>query len=222
MAKTLPPIITHSINPPLPKTPTKSHGKKPPECMVCAFNHLGYGFAKDWVGATPKVAFMFSSPSKDDVIEGVALGSDWGGYILANYIYPAGFKKAEVILSNVLRCYPPFDVRYRRPGYPKGIIKTKSEATCRNYDIISLAKFDPNLAMVTFDPHDAMNTPAYRRQIQADLLKLPELIGQGFRPLVLFGTEAAEIFMPHVKGNGGSKTWRGHFQATEFKFKGRI
>ena len=217
-----PKLVVFSSNPPLPRTPTVKHGKKPPECLVCAFNTTGYGHAKDWVGATPKAAFMFTSPSKDDVVEGVALGSDWGRYILANYIYPAGFTKADVILSNVLRCYPPFNARYRRPGYPTGELKKKAEASCRHYDVLSLAKFDPNLFLVTFDPHDAMNTPAYRRQIKLDLKKLATFIAQGLRPLVLFGAEAGELFLPHIKGNGSVKSWRGHFQPMEFKFKGAI
>lgn len=213
-----PPIIVQSTDAPLPRKPTIKHGKKPPECTVCCFRDTGYGFAKDWVGATPKAAFMFAAPSKDDVVEGVALGSDWGSYILANYIYPAGFKKSEVILANVLRCYPPFDVRYHRPGYPTGQLKVKAEATCRNYDVLSVGKFDPNLFLITFDPHDAMKTPAYRRQIQVDLSKLKTFISAGFRPLTLFGNEAAGIFTQGYS----AKTFRGHFFETDYKYKGKI
>ena len=217
----LPPIIIQSKFAVAP-VPSVKHGRKPPECMVCAFNTTGYGHAKDWIGAIPKAAFMFCSPSKDDVIEGVALGSDWGTSILYRYIYPAGFKKNDVILANVIRCYPPFDVRYKRPGYPIGQLKVKAESTCRNYDVLSLTKFDPNLFLLTFDPHDALGTPAYSRQITADLGKLKRFIASGLRPLVLFGNQAGELFMPHIKGAGSVKTWRGHFMEMDYKYKGKL
>lgn len=74
-----------------------------------------------------------------------------------------------------------------------------------------MAKWSPSVILLTFDPADVHINPSYHRQILRDFERAMMLVSHGFRPLVLMGKEPAELFAPHIVGNGGLKGWRGDY-----------
>ena len=194
---------------------------KPPECHTCPWGRFSKGFCPDTIGTTPKLALLFAAPSKDDVNAYRGLSEGMGFFILHNYIYPLGFKNNDLIISHILRCSLPWDRRLRREGYPAGIIRDKAEVACRIYDdrhggngvmlLGGIKDWKPNLALITFNPKDVHRTPSYHRQLRRDMQKARDFVDKGYRPVVLFGGEPAELYFPYIKGQGSAKGWRGHF-----------
>lgn len=205
---------------------------KPLSCQSCAQHPYTTGFCPDWVGAEPQIAIMLTAPTKDEVNNYSAFDSDMGAFILHRYIYPFGFKKSNLIITNVLRCNQPWDKRYKREGYPTGTMREKAEITCRMYDDKravngelrdgGLKQFNPNMFLLSLSPKEVKRVPAYHRQILANMAKARKFVDDGYRPLILFGNEAAELFAPYIRGAGGVKGWTGHFWAGDFRFAGFV
>ena len=225
MAKSLPPLIV-----PGHKKEEGWHSpgvrKKPAFCKQCKYQNVGFGFCPDVYSSKNRVALIFSSPSSDDINAQHGLAGKMGFYTFKTFIEPAGFTKDDLLVSHVIRCKPPYDKRRHRSGYPTGMTKENCEMVCRKYDPQhgsggkmvegGIDRFDPNVFIVTFDPKDTHTTTAYVRQIQRDVAKAKVLVEKGYRPAVLFGKEAAELFAPHIKNNGGLKAWRGDWFEGEY------
>jgi hypothetical protein len=100
---------------------------------------------------------------------------------------------------------------------------------CRQYDCKQssghklvaggIEAFDPNLFVITHDLKDIFNTPPFYRIIQKDIEKAFRFVVKGYRPIVLFGIEAAELLAPWIKDKGGMKAWRGHFWEGSWPWK---
>lgn len=221
----LPPIIVGT------RKPWASPGiaGKPGECASCAFTLQSSGFCPDWRGSHPKLALLFTSPSADEVTEREPLKSDMGGYIFRHFLAPFGLTKDDLIVSHVLRCKAPWDRRRMRVMYPIGKMREKCEVTCRIYDDrhgvkgaltpSGLLTFSPNIAIITFSPKDCIKVGAYYRQVKNDIGKAVGFAGKGYKPLVCFGNEPAELIFPHIVGHGSVKQWHGHFAEMEYKWK---
>lgn len=172
------------------------------------------------MGANPLVAVMLPTPSADDLNFQRGLSGGMGWYVFKNFIEPAGFEYDNLIVSHVIRCKPPRDKRGRQ-SYPTGITKKRAEAVCRKYDsqhghegVLTtggVATWSPTMCLLTLNPSDVHQNPSYFRQIQRDMERAMMLVENGFRPLVLMGKEPAELFAPHIVGNGGLKGWRGDY-----------
>src|SRR5579871_3100055 len=220
----LPPILVASRAP----WASSGVGSKPVECDTCLFNPYSYGFVPDFVGSNAKIAIMFSYHEKDDANEREAMASDMGKFILRTYVYPAGIKKDELLITYLLRCVPKWNSKLKKPNYPTGRTRDNAEVSCRVFDnshgeegkLVSggLRKFNPNICFITFNPREVFRVPAYHRQLQVDFKKALELSKQGMRPLVLCGNEPGELFAPWIKGKGSAKAWRGHFWEMDYKY----
>jgi len=192
---------------------------KPEYCRNCKFVAKGYGYCPDTKPDHARVAFMFAAPTSEAITEQHGLGGKMGWYIFKNFIEPAGFKMNECIVGHVLRCKLPFFKG--RPQYPTGAMRHHAEAVCRKYDYqhgregklfsLGIGSWNPNIFVITFAPSECHNVPAYYRQIQRDVQKAAMFADKGFRPCVLFGSEAMTLFAPFTHLNGGLKAWRGHF-----------
>jgi hypothetical protein len=212
--KKLPPILVASRRPQV----HAGIGEKPDACLSCPWTPYSKGFVPDTLfGGVPRLALVFAFPTKDDITEREGLSGDMGGYILRNYVYPFGFKKAELLVSYVLRCLPPWSRRYQKYAYPTGRTKERAEVACRVHDK-EIVKFDPNIFLITFSPREVLKVPSYRRQLLADMEKVKRLVSDGYKPLVLFGNEPAALHAPFIEGRGGSKAFRGHFWEGKYKF----
>lgn len=195
---------------------------KPPECHTCPWAPYSHGFCPDTFGSDPKVALLFTAPSKDDINSYRGLSGDMGHYIFKKYLEPVGFMRDNLIISHILRCALPWDTRYKRERYPTGAIKEKAEVACRIFDDRhggngvmlpgGIREWTPNIALITFSPKDVFKVPAYHRQLQRDMEKVRKFVDAGYRPMVCFGNEASEMYFPCIKGQGSSKIWRGHFR----------
>jgi hypothetical protein len=197
---------------------------KPPECHTCPWanpKYGGIGFCPDTIGPDPKVALLFPAPSKDDVNAYRGLSGDMGHYIIRHYLEPVGFRRDNLLISNVLRCALPWDKTKKRERYPTGVTREKAEVACRIFDNRhggngamlpgGIKDWEPNIALITFSPKEVFKVPAYHRQLLRDMEKVRKFVDAGYRPVVLFGNEPAEQYAPYIKGQGGAKTWRGHF-----------
>lgn len=224
----LPPLIVRTNKP----WASSGLGGKPDECFSCPFNRYSSGFVGDWVGRNPKAAVLLPFPTKDDVLYKSPFSGDMGNYILRTYFRPIGLAKDDLIISYLLRCKPPWDKAKRKERYPTGKTRETAEIACRIYDSRhgeagllvpgGIREFDPNIFLITFEPKDVFKVPSYFRQLGADMRKLRYFVNEGYRPLLLMGNEPAELFAPYIIGKGSSKTWRGHFQESEYKFKGNL
>lgn len=194
---------------------------KPAHCATCRYSHYTTGFVPDYFGAEPKIAVLLKTPDKSEVTERTCLEGDWGWFFLHNFI-PKGYAKKNLIISHVLRCNTPWDKKRKAAGYPTGAMKEQAESTCRYYDAFQghngdlvaggIASWSPNLFLITCDPREVFKVNSYFRQIKRDFTFAFKLAEQGFKPVVLCGNEAAELFFPVIRGSGGAKSWRGHFE----------
>lgn len=225
--KRLPPILVQT------EKPWRSSGpdRKPTACESCSFSYYSSGFLGDYNSGLAKAALVFRTPSKDEVNEKTALAGAKGYWFLKNFIEPLGWKKSDLLVSHVLRCYPPY--KKLNNGYPTGFVKKQAEGVCRQYDRLQFEKgeqkdggivtFCPNLFLITFDIDDILSAPSFYRQVKLDMEKCKRFVDAGYKPVVLFGTEAAALIAPYVEGSGGAKGWRGHFGEIEgWPFSGLV
>lgn len=204
-------------------------GTKPPGCAQCRFSYVGKGFCADEFPDGAKVGLLLSFPDNDSILERRPLAagnSGLGAFVYRRFVYPLGRTKEELGVGYVLRCRPPW--AKGQPAYPTGSKRTHAEGTCRQFDSREYKKgnlvsggiqgFAPDLFLVTYDPYDVLQIPAYVRQFGRDLQKAFKFADEGHRVLVLCGLEAMELVLPFLAGKGGVKSWRGHFVSGEWPF----
>lgn len=205
----------------LDTNPTPGTAKKPDWCFNnCPRATIGSGFVPDWVPANPKIAFLFSHPAKDDVGEREPMRSGLGRYFWATIGRACGLKKQDVLFANVLRCYTW--------KYPTGKDATLAEQACRNWDNYqggsgvpvagnSLVAWKPNIFFPTFSLDKMIEIGAFQALAIADVRKALTFADEGFRPLVILGTEAFKVVAPWL--DGGVKGWRGTWWEGSWKWE---
>lgn len=196
---------------------TSGVSQKPDKCRQCPFAAKGKGFCEDTWPENSKVVYIFDVPTGDDILEQKALSGGMGYFVRKNFIWDIGWKDDEVAITHVLRCKPENGPN-GKPLYPTAWLGRNAEIQCRRYDE-GLIKFDPNCFVCTVHPRDIRNVACYLPQIQADLTKAREFVKMGFRPAVLFGIHAIELYFPWAKNMGGIKNLRGHYFFGEYPWK---
>lgn len=190
---------------------------KPDSCKRCAYAAVGKGFCGDLVPENPIIAFVFDTITKDDVLEQEPLSGAQGYVWKQLLIEELGHSIDDVLVSAAVRCSPPNDIK-GKPAYPSGFLGKAAELNCRQYDD-GLIKFDPNVFLITLHPRTIPTVGAHRVQIQRDVSKAFGFARRGYRPCVLFGEGAAQLYFPYMNNNGGLKNWRGHWWVGESPFK---
>ncbi len=190
---------------------------KPEHCRMCPMTAIGKSWVPDYVPEQPKLAFILDLPSKADAIEQTPFSGSEGAFYLSSFVSNLGYTKEDILITHVLRCVQPFN-GYGKVEYPHGWIQKPAELNCRHYDT-ALINFDPNLFVLTLHPRSCNLVGAHQRQIARDVEKAFSFAKKGYRPAVLFGENAAELYYPYIKGNGGIKNWRGHWWVGESPFK---
>lgn len=206
---------------PMDTTASPGAAKKPDWCFNnCPRATIGSGFVPDWVPEKPKIAFFFSHPAKDDVGEREPLRGGMGRYFWASVGRATGLTKEDVILSNVLRCYTW--------QYPVGKETKIMEHACRHWDNFqgngsipvpgkrSLVTWKPNLFIPTFGLDKMIEIGAFEALAIADIKKALRFAEEGYRPVVLMGTEAMGVAAPWL--GGGMKNWRGTWWEGDWRF----
>lgn len=195
--------------------------RKPAGCLACQFHQSGAGFVADHGPVNPRLALLLDYPSADDVME-QRPWSGRGGYAwIKQFLEPVGLRRDEVLISSILRCRPTgFPTKY-----PTGSLKRNCEITCRQYDskqwsaggLIDggIVGYNPNMFIITLAPIDSRMVPALGRLIVKDMEKAVRKASEGFRPLILMGTEAMDLVCPFLSGKGGAPAWRGHYMEAE-------
>lgn len=164
----------------------------------------------------PKIAMIFDMPSGADVREQAPLSGEDGAAWEKMFITDLGYRREDVLMSHVLRCRQKND-KFGHPLYPKEPMRKRGELNCRHYDL-RLNEFDPNLYVISLHPRSIRLIGAHARQIARDVNKAFTFAGQGYRPAVLLGEPAAELYFPWMKAGGGLKNWRGHYWQGESPF----
>ncbi len=188
---------------------------KPEHCRLCALTAIGKSFVPDYIPEKPKIAFILDVPSKHAALDQNPLASN---DIEKLFITDLGYKKEDVLVSHVIRCVQPLNV-YGKVDYPKGYPKKQGEFNCRKYDNDGLTKFNPSLWLMSLHPRSIALVTCHYRQILRDVEKAFSFAEKGYRPAVLFGEDAAALYFPHLQGNGGIKTFRGHYWLGESPFR---
>lgn len=196
--------------------------EKPDWCgNNCPRAYYGSGFVADWVPENPRLAVLFDAPHKDDVVNRMPADSGYGRFFWAAIAKEVGFTKDQVILSHVLRCF--------EREYPIGEERKKIETACRHWDIThnvgglpkegrSLAQWNPNIFVYTFDVGKMIEIPAYYALALSDFRKALRFADSGYRPLVVMGTEVFHFAAPWLDGTGGIKAWRGSWHEGDWKW----
>jgi len=175
---------------------------KPSQCNGCPLIKLSTGFCPDLVPISPKVAIVLKMATKDEVINGVAMSGKAGWFWWKEFIYPAGFKREDVLVANVLRCYP------HSGDFPIGAMKKQAVAACRRWDF-AIEAFRPTVAITTFNPAKVYQSPQLGKFVRRTMEKAKGFVEAGERPLVLMGEEAREKYAPWLAGQ--MKKWNGHW-----------
>ena len=111
-----------------------------------------------------------------------------------------GFKKEDVLLTHLIRCYFPIP---DKRGIPAKENKHGIEM-CRQYDA-ALKKWNPNAVIYTYDLE---SRPPFTVVNELALQKAKNLVDMGMRPIVSFGTECLSFLNPQLQG--GLNTWALH------------
>jgi len=203
-----------------PPPPYGTH-LKPDYCRNnCPRAYQAPGFVADWVPENPTIAFLFETPSKEDVTQCKPLAGGYGRFFWAAIGSKLGLKKENVIFSHVLRCYS-----YK---YPTGKDTKTAEKACRYWDAFhnqdghptderSLISWKPNIFLCTFGLDKMVELGAYQALGFADIRKALKFADAGHRPLVTLGGGALGVVAPWL--SGGIKKWRGHWWEGEWKFE---
>lgn len=206
-----------------PEQPIPGVAQKPDFCYnACPRAYEGTGFVPDWVPRYPKLAVMIDKPDGDSATDRMPMAGGYGGFFWAAIARECGFKKEDVILSHVLRCYSR--------EYPTGSDQKAAERACRNWDNYagkkglpaegdSLITWAPNLFIATFPLDKMVEIGAYYSLALQDFRKALRFADAGYRPMVLMGTEALLVVAPWLQGRGGEKSWRGHWWEGEWKWQ---
>src|SRR5690606_32887139 len=109
----------------------------------------------------PKLALISRFPYKDDLVNGQPLTSKQGRYFEREFLWSLGLKREDVVISNVLRCYPD------KGAYPTGKVKEQAVWFCRRYDS-ALIEFNPNVWVVTIHPTALMQAPNLDKFLRND------------------------------------------------------
>lgn len=158
---------------------------------------------------TAKVAIVLEAPGKWEALRNLPVIGPTGDELFNEFIHPRGYKRSDIFIDNTIRCHPP------QNKYPTGELRKDAEATCRHWDVW-LDKFNPNVIGVTFHPASLFRQRQRTRLIEAAVSKLFGYYEQGYRPLLLMGAKAMNVFLPDLPGNS-VKNWQGSFWPIKWK-----
>jgi hypothetical protein len=223
----LPPLKIYVKNPP-PKEEWSSSGiaGKPKACEFCPCHTTQTGFVPDYFPPEAKVLFVLSAPRPDDAEEQLPLSGGMGKWLMREFVYKLGHKKEDVAITHILRCAP----RITQKGieYPTGPKRGKAENMCRQYDDKQgvegqlvpggVKKFNPNVFMLTFELTSVKYGPAFQHLLKESVRKCFRLAEKGYRPALVCGKEAGELFFPYAfsQGQGGTKSWINHYMVSDW------
>lgn len=182
---------------------------KPPPCQSCPYASQSTGFCTDHVPLSPVAAFVFRTPSKDDLIFGEPLTGRGGRAWEHKFLSVVGLRRDQVILAHTLRCLPNSGEKF-----PIGRMRTEAVKFCRRWDEWE-RQFQPNVWGVTINPGQLLVTPNQEVFLRRAMDRLKGYVDTGYRPVLLMGEEARETYAPWL--HGATKKWQNHWWTAERK-----
>ncbi|MCI0559637.1 MAG: hypothetical protein MN733_14180 [Nitrososphaera sp.] len=182
--------------------------------------HKGMGFCPDLIRLpepplthTSKLTVWARDPGTTEVLRNPPEPlSGPAGFMLDNWVMPRVGLEIPYSKCNTIRCHTPED------KYPKGKIRKQAELHCRQYD--KLTPNDHDVILVSLHPASIMHNKFDTLPLLInDFARAKMLLDEGLDVLVLAGSEAMDLWAPHlrhsVKGESyGITEWRGHFWPT--------
>lgn len=116
----------------------KAKNEKPESCRECCLNDTGVGFVPDKSVDNPALIVIGEAPGRTEVAQGVPFVGQ-SGFVLKSWLLRAVpdlqylADAGRVYFGNTLRCLPPKE-RQEGRAYPTGVIRTRAEACCRQYN----------------------------------------------------------------------------------------
>jgi hypothetical protein len=173
---------------------------RPDHCKVCPLKSTGH--VADTRPPEAKAVFVFRSVGRDDLVYGEPMTGKGGRMWEHKFLHPVGLTRQNVIISNVLRCFPPGGETPTGTGYDAAC------RHCRHYDG-AVEQFAPTVWGITINPMGLLKTPNqetfYRREVE----RLAQFIAEGERPVLLCGEEARRKYAPWI--DGSMKRFRGYW-----------
>jgi Uracil DNA glycosylase superfamily len=178
---------------------------KPPACSTCPYK-ASTGFVEDWVPDHPKIAIVMKMPSRDDLIKGIPASGKMGWYLWKDFLTPLGLGRDDVLLANVVRCFP------NGGEFPIGKMRKEAIKHCGQWDQ-GIKEWGPTVMGISFSPAALMRSSQQTRFLERAIERAVDYSCAGEKPLLLLGEEAKEKYAPWL--NGGLKTWQGTWFAIQ-------
>ncbi|HOQ47949.1 MAG TPA: uracil-DNA glycosylase family protein [Bryobacteraceae bacterium] len=175
--------------------------KKPDECKGCPLMKNSTGFCGDYYPDEPIMAMVLKMPGKDEVINGEPMTGRAGKFWEKEYLHPLGLRRQDVLIANTIRCFP------HGGEFPTGKVRKGALAYCRRWDVLD--KFRPDLWIVTFNPAAILRSPQQGKFFTRALEFARDRAREGYRPVILAGEEAKEVYAPWL--DGSMKKWERHY-----------
>jgi len=176
---------------------------KPDFCRTCPMSAArSTGFVPDLVPLAPVAAFVLRMPSKDDLLFGEPMTGRGGRAWEHNFLAPTGLRRDQVIIANVLRCYPSAG------EFPTGKLRGDAVRHCQHWDA-AVEQFQPNVWGVSIAPGNLLKTPNQEVFLRRAMARVKQFVDEGYRPCLLMGEEAREKYAPWLAGN--MKKWQNHW-----------
>ena len=191
---------------------------KPPACSACPLVKQSTGFCGDHVPSSDhglvmptraKLAIVLRMPSKADLVREEAMSGPAAYHFWKDFIWARGWQKEDVLIANVIRCYP------NTGEYPIGKLRVQATAKCAELWDASLTTFAPNVWGISISPTMLYATPNQAKFLHRAFDRARDYIRAGKRPCLLLGPEAMGKFAPWLQGS--MKQWQGHWWEEEEK-----
>jgi hypothetical protein len=173
---------------------------RPDHCRTCPLKSTGH--VPDANPPNAVAAFVFRHVHREDLIYKEPMTSKGGRYWERTFLHPLGMTRQNVILSSVLRCFPPGGETPTGPTYDAAC------RHCRHYDG-AIEAFQPTVWGITLNPAALIKTPNQETFIQREMERVAQFVQEGERPVLLCGEEARRKYAPWIEGS--QKRYRGYW-----------
>lgn len=162
-----------------------------------------------------RVMFLLEAPGSWEAIHGWPLAGRTGEMFFEEFVEPLGHSREEVLIDNVLRCQPPR--RGKTQTYPVGKERLEAEKACRHWDVLTQT-WKPNIVGLTYHPASLFRDRQRTVLVEQAVKKAFRFAEIGFRPALLMGEHARDVYMPWLAG--ALKAWQNHWDEVSPSFWG--
>jgi uracil-DNA glycosylase family 4 len=188
---------------------------KPNWCYQNCGYHGGTGFAPvDSVEklSRAKVCLILEALGSWEAFYSRPLSGNTGKMFFNQFVEPLGYSREDCLIDNALRCHA------NENKYPTGKQRIEAESKCRFWDA-AIDVFDPNVIAVTYHPASLFEEKQRHRLIRESVKRAFYWYEQGYRPVLLFGSHARDVFAPWLQGD--LKRWCNSWTPIKWEPRGK-